>query len=141
MNDIRLACCHCDREDMDGITSEQLEKAVQNGWTEITRVQNLAQSLAPVGPNDPVPSSTGTRTWGFVRLRRRREHLMDPDAAFSLLKDQIENAQWHEAAETAENFWNGCPKGDSHQRSLKQIVDRIIAESTCRAVASWEVCV
>lgn len=53
MNEIRLACCHCDREDMDGITAEQLEKAVQDGWTEITRVQNLAQSLAPVGPNDP----------------------------------------------------------------------------------------
>ncbi len=67
---------------------------------------------------------------------------MDPDAAFSLLKDQIENAQWHEAAETAENLLDWLSKGGFAPKIFgSKIVDRIIAESTCRAVASWEVCV
>lgn len=38
---------------------------------------------------------------------------MDPDAAFSLLKDQIENAQWHEAAESAENLLEWLSKKGS----------------------------
>jgi len=32
---IRLACAACDRDDMDGITPEQLEQAKAQGWTGI----------------------------------------------------------------------------------------------------------
>lgn len=67
---------------------------------------------------------------------------MDPNAAWRLLKDQIDNADWHEAAETAENLLEWLlKKGFPPKITGSKIVDRIIAESTCRAVASWEVCV
>lgn len=66
---------------------------------------------------------------------------MDPNAAFALLTDQIENAQWHEAAETAENLLEWLSKGGGPPKITgSKIVDRIIAESTCSAVASWELC-
>lgn len=65
---------------------------------------------------------------------------MDPDAAFSLLKDQIENAEWHETAETAENLLEWLAKGGFPPKvTNSRAVDRVIAESTCRAVAAWEI--
>ena len=36
---IRLGCQHCDRSDKDGITAEQLEQAIAEGWTDIEPVQ------------------------------------------------------------------------------------------------------
>lgn len=65
---------------------------------------------------------------------------MDPTAAFVLLQDQIENAEWHEAAETAENLLEWLQrKGFPPRITGRTTVDRIIAESTCRAVACWQV--
>lgn len=64
---------------------------------------------------------------------------MDPNAAFALLKDQIEAAEWHEAAETAENLLDWLSKkGFPPRITGSKVVDRIICESTCRAVAAWE---
>ena len=64
---------------------------------------------------------------------------MDPNAAFALLKDQIETAQWQEAAETAENLLEWVAKGGVPPKVTgSKVVDRIIAESTASAVAAWE---
>ncbi len=64
---------------------------------------------------------------------------MDPNVAFALLKDQIEQALWQEAAETAENLLDWlAKKGFPPRITGSKVVDRIIAESTCRAVAAWE---
>lgn len=63
---------------------------------------------------------------------------MDPGATFALLKDQIEKAECQEAAETAEICSNGWRRADSSRRTGSKVVDRIICESTCRAVAAWE---
>jgi hypothetical protein len=65
---------------------------------------------------------------------------LDPQAAWLLLKDQIDNADWHEAAETAENLLEWLSKkGFPPRVTGSRTVDRIIAESTCRAVASWSI--
>jgi hypothetical protein len=65
---------------------------------------------------------------------------MDPDKAFVLLTDQIEKDEWQEAAETAENLLVWLQKeGFPPRITGRTTVDRIIAESTCRAVAAWQV--
>lgn len=64
---------------------------------------------------------------------------MNPNAAFALLQDRIENAGWHQAAETAGNLLEWLSnKGFPPTFTGQLIVDRIIAESTCRAVSAWE---
>jgi hypothetical protein len=42
---IRLACAACDRDNMDGITPEQLEQAKAQGWTGIEEVQSCDESM------------------------------------------------------------------------------------------------
>lgn len=65
---------------------------------------------------------------------------MDPHVAWLLLKEQIESEQWHEAAETAENLLDWLSKGGFPAKiTHSQTFDRIICESTCRAVCAWEV--
>jgi hypothetical protein len=65
---------------------------------------------------------------------------VDPDVVFALLKSQIEAAEWQEAAETAENLLEWIlKKGFPPRITNSKVVDRIICESTCRAVASWSV--
>ncbi|MBA4020273.1 MAG: hypothetical protein C0483_24190 [Pirellula sp.] len=64
---------------------------------------------------------------------------MDSNAAWLLLKDEIEKAEWQEAAETAENLLEWLSKkGFPPKVTGSKVVDRIICESTARAVAAWE---
>ena len=41
---IRLACCHCDRRDMDGITPSKLRKLIRHGWEDVDRYQTYRQA-------------------------------------------------------------------------------------------------
>ena len=52
---IRLACGACDRDDMDGITPEQLEQAKAEGWTGIEEVQSYDDSMQTCDNPDDAP--------------------------------------------------------------------------------------
>ena len=45
---VRLACTNCDRDDFDGISQEQLEQAIRNGWQDVTEAQSYEESLREV---------------------------------------------------------------------------------------------
>jgi hypothetical protein len=45
---IRLACMKCDRDDFDGITPEELEQAIENGWQDVSEEQTYEESIREV---------------------------------------------------------------------------------------------
>ncbi len=80
---------------------------------------------------------------GNVKLRRlseqARTHSVDPDALFLILRRALRSAAWDEAVGPAEQLLQWLAEQGSPPRITgTRIVDRIIAESTCRAVAAWE---
>jgi hypothetical protein len=71
---IRLACAGCDRDDMDGITPEQLEQAKAQGCTDIEEVQIYDVSIQTCdNPDDTafvnnvVPRNDGDNELGNLR--------------------------------------------------------------------------
>lgn len=44
MTTIRLACSVCDRDDMDGITPDQLAELLLDGWEDISAYQSFEDS-------------------------------------------------------------------------------------------------
>lgn len=70
---------------------------------------------------------------------RARTHAVDPDALFLILRRALRSAAWNEAVGPAEQLLQWLAEQGSPPRITgTRIVDRIIAESTCRAVAAWE---
>ena len=61
---IRLACAACDRDDMDGITPEQLEQAKAQGWTDIEEVQSYDDSMQTYDNPDDAPPGSDVTTAG-----------------------------------------------------------------------------
>ena len=53
MGKIRLACMNCDRNDFDGITEEQLAKAIEQGWLDVTEEQSYEDSIMERQSGDP----------------------------------------------------------------------------------------
>lgn len=47
---IRLACSCCDRDDMDGITAQQLQKAIKAGWIRVSQEQTYHQAIMESPP-------------------------------------------------------------------------------------------
>ena len=60
---IRLACASCDRDDMDGITPEQLEQAKAQGWTGIEDVQSHDDSMQTYDNPDDAPAGFDITAW------------------------------------------------------------------------------
>ncbi len=60
---IRLACMTCDREDFDGITSDQLKQAIRDGWQEVDRVQTYAQSCKTYDDPRKAPPGFSASEW------------------------------------------------------------------------------
>jgi hypothetical protein len=60
---IRLACAYCNREDMDGITQEQLEQCRTRGWTDITETQSYEESLRTYENPADAPPGFDVTAW------------------------------------------------------------------------------
>jgi hypothetical protein len=60
---IRLACASCDRDEMDGITPEQLEQAKAEGWMDIEEVQSYDDSMQTYDNPDDAPPGFDVTAW------------------------------------------------------------------------------
>jgi hypothetical protein len=60
---IRLACAGCDRDDMDGITPEQLGRAKAQGWTGIEEMQSHDDSMQTYDNPDYAPTGFDITAW------------------------------------------------------------------------------
>lgn len=60
---IRLACICCDRQDFDGITAEELQQAVRNGWLDIQRVQSDDESHQTYADSAQAPAGHSIFAW------------------------------------------------------------------------------
>jgi len=54
---IRLACSECSRDDMDGISQEQLDAAIRGGWGRVRQVQTYEESITVY--DDPADAPPG----------------------------------------------------------------------------------
>jgi hypothetical protein len=52
----------CDRQDFDGITADELAKAIQQGWTEVDEVQTYAESCKTYSA-DEAPKGHSALDW------------------------------------------------------------------------------
>lgn len=50
MNEIRLGCLQCNRDDHDGIT------VIPTDWSDVERIQTYDESIAEPDPDDPLAS-------------------------------------------------------------------------------------
>jgi hypothetical protein len=67
---IRLACAACDRDEMDGITPEQLEQAKAQGWTGIEEVQSYDDSMQTYDNLDDASAGFAVTTAGTRNAER-----------------------------------------------------------------------
>jgi hypothetical protein len=54
---IRLACYDCDRNDFDGVTMDQFQQALRDGWINVRQVQLYEDSIKTY--NDPADEPQG----------------------------------------------------------------------------------
>ena len=82
------------------------------------------------------------RSENFKRRRSRAggvSSLFDPDALYALVRRALRDAAWDEAVAPADRLLQWlAEEGPPPRITGTRTVDRIIAESTCRAVAAWE---
>jgi hypothetical protein len=60
---VRLACSECDRQDKDGITPEELDACLAEGWTDINEVQTYEQSITTYEIPEYAPSGFEITAW------------------------------------------------------------------------------
>ena len=65
---------------------------------------------------------------------------MDPNATWHDLALSVQLADWDTASEQAQNLLDWLDKGGFPPKITDQeLFDKIVARSTCQAIAAWEV--